>query len=110
MWPEVPSTISELFESLNAVKGKPSEASVTEAAPAKIWKIKKYSNIWYSKPYLRCLAFRDLMWPCQILPYGKRLVYVDPNRPENNIYHLSNFVFIRKDLSENFKWKNLKIL
>ena len=39
----------------------------------------------------------------KILPYGKRLVYVDPNRPENNIYHLSNFVFIRKDLSEKFK-------
>ena len=39
----------------------------------------------------------------KILPYGKKLVFVDPNRPENNIYHLSNFVFIRKDLSGNFK-------
>ncbi len=39
----------------------------------------------------------------KLLPYGKNLVSVDPNRPENNIFHLSNFVFIRKDLSEKFK-------
>ena len=39
----------------------------------------------------------------KLLPYGKNLVSIDPNRPENNIFHLSNFVFIRKDLSEKFK-------
>ena len=38
----------------------------------------------------------------QILPHGNDLVKVDPNRPETNIYHLSNFVYIRKDISKNF--------
>ena len=38
----------------------------------------------------------------QILPFGEKLIKVDPNRPETNIYHLSNFVFIRKDISKNF--------
>ena len=39
----------------------------------------------------------------KILPYGKNLVFIDPSRPENNIFHLSNFVFIRKDISEKYK-------
>jgi len=38
----------------------------------------------------------------QILPYGNDLIKVDPNRPETNIYHLSNFVYIRKDISIKF--------
>ena len=38
----------------------------------------------------------------QILPYGNDLIKVDPNRPETNIYHLSNFVYIRKDISKNY--------
>ena len=32
----------------------------------------------------------------KILPFNNGLIRVDPNRPENNIYHLSNFVFIKK--------------
>ena len=39
----------------------------------------------------------------KILPHGKNLVFIDPSRPENNILHLSNFVFIRKDISEKYK-------
>lgn len=39
----------------------------------------------------------------RILPYGKKLIQIDPSRPENNIYHLSNYVFIRKDISKKFK-------
>ena len=35
----------------------------------------------------------------QILPNGNNLIKVDPKRPETNIFHLSNFVFIRKDIS-----------
>mgnify|MGYP006090499665 CR=1 FL=1 len=38
----------------------------------------------------------------QILPYGNDLVKVDPNRPETNIFHLSNFIYIRKDISRNY--------
>ncbi len=38
----------------------------------------------------------------QILPYGNDLIKVDPNRPETNIFHLSNFVYIRKDISINY--------
>tara|TARA_B100001057_G_scaffold4691_1_gene4205 strand:+ start:439 stop:1281 length:843 start_codon:yes stop_codon:yes gene_type:complete len=38
----------------------------------------------------------------QILPFGNDLIKVDPNRPETNIYHLSNFVYIRKDMSIKF--------
>ena len=30
------------------------------------------------------------------------LVKVDPNRPETNIFHLSNFIYIRKDISRNY--------
>ena len=39
----------------------------------------------------------------KILPYGKKLIFIDPTRPENNILHLSNFVFIRKDISKKYK-------
>ena len=39
----------------------------------------------------------------KILPHGKNLVFIDPSRPENNIFHLSNFVFIRKDISKKYK-------
>lgn len=35
----------------------------------------------------------------QILPHGNDLIKVDANRPEANIFHLANFVFIRKDIS-----------
>ena len=37
------------------------------------------------------------------LPFGKNLLSVDPSRPETNIYHLSNFVYIRKDISKKYK-------
>ena len=36
----------------------------------------------------------------QILPQGYPLVASDPLRPESNIFHLSNFVFIREDLAK----------
>lgn len=39
----------------------------------------------------------------RILPHGQNLIEIDPKRPENNIYHLSNYVFIRKDISNNYK-------
>ena len=39
----------------------------------------------------------------KILPFGKKLILIDPTRPENNIFHLSNFAFIRKDISEKYK-------
>ena len=39
----------------------------------------------------------------RILPKGKKLIFVDPSRPENNIYHLSNYVFIKKDISPQYK-------
>ena len=38
----------------------------------------------------------------QILPFGEKLIKVDPARPETNIFHLSNFVYIRKDISREF--------
>ena len=38
----------------------------------------------------------------QILPYGNDLIKVNVTRPETNIYHLSNFVYIRKDISSKF--------
>jgi FkbM family methyltransferase len=37
----------------------------------------------------------------QMLPYGSGLIKRDLNRPESNIYHFSNFVFVRDDLSLN---------
>lgn len=37
----------------------------------------------------------------QMLPYGSGLIKRDLNRPETNIYHYSNFVFVRDDLSLN---------
>lgn len=39
----------------------------------------------------------------QLLPFGKKLIRVDPIRPETNIFHLSNFVYIRKDISSKFE-------
>ena len=37
----------------------------------------------------------------QLLPYGVGLVERDVNKPEANIYHYSNFVFIRDDIMLN---------
>jgi len=34
----------------------------------------------------------------QILPYGSGLNLIDPSRPESNIFHYSNFVFVRGDI------------
>lgn len=39
----------------------------------------------------------------RILPHGSKLAHIDPSRPENNIYHLSNYVFIRNDISKKYK-------
>jgi|TARA_B110000037_G_C17056759_1_gene480123 FkbM family methyltransferase len=46
------------------------------------------------------IKFSDVF---KILPYGNKLLHIDPFRPENNIYHLSNYVFIRKDISDKYK-------
>ena len=46
------------------------------------------------------IDFSDIF---RILPNGNGLIQIDPSRPENNIYHLSNYIFIRKDISENYK-------
>jgi len=48
----------------------------------------------------RLIDFSDVF---KILPYGNDLIEIDPSRPENNIYHLSNYVFIRKDISKKYK-------
>ena len=52
------------------------------------------------------IDFSDIF---RILPNGNGLIQIDPFRPENNIYHLSNYVFIRKDISKNYKWIKLRI-
>ena len=43
----------------------------------------------------------------KILPHGNDLIKVDPKRPETNIFHLANFVFIRKDISGYLQWKKI---
>ena len=48
----------------------------------------------------KMIYFSDIF---RILPNGNGLIQIDPSRPENNIYHLSNYVFIRKDISKNYK-------
>ena len=53
------------------------------------------------------IDFSDIF---RILPHENGLIQIDPSRPENNIYHLSNYIFIRKDISKNYKWKKLEIL
>lgn len=35
----------------------------------------------------------------QLLPHGSGLTKVDVRRPESNIYHYSNFVFVRRDIA-----------
>ena len=32
----------------------------------------------------------------QIMPFNNGLLKIDPSRPENNIFHLSNFIFKKK--------------
>ena len=34
----------------------------------------------------------------QILPFNNGLLKIDPSRPENNIFHLSNFIFKKDDI------------
>ena len=36
----------------------------------------------------------------RILPNNYGIIKVDPSRPENNIYHLSNYIFINKKISK----------
>ena len=48
----------------------------------------------------KLINFSDVF---KILPHGNKLMHIDPFRPENNIYHLSNYVFIRKDISNKYK-------
>ena len=48
----------------------------------------------------KLISFSDVF---RILPNKRGLMHVDPSRPENNIYHLSNYIFIRKDISQNYK-------
>lgn len=38
----------------------------------------------------------------RIVPNGYPLIKVNAERPENNIYHLSNYVFIRKDIASKY--------
>ena len=38
----------------------------------------------------------------RIIPYGYPLIKINPERPENNIYHLSNYVFIRRDIANRY--------
>lgn len=48
------------------------------------------------------LSFKKLLKNYQIyriLPLNGSLIKIDPNRPENNIFHLSNIVFIKKNLN-----------
>ena len=49
------------------------------------------------------ISFSDVF---RILPHDNGLIYTNPIRPENNIYHLSNYVFIRKDISIDINEKN----
>jgi FkbM family methyltransferase len=35
----------------------------------------------------------------QLLPYGNGIVYRDLSKPESNIFHYSNFIFVREDIS-----------
>jgi hypothetical protein len=39
----------------------------------------------------------------RILPNNYGIIKIDPSRPENNIYHLSNYIFINKSISKKFK-------
>ena len=48
----------------------------------------------------KLISFSDVF---RILPQGKKLLHIDPSKPENNIFHLSNYVFIRKDISNTYK-------
>tara|TARA_Y100000590_G_C15519714_1_gene938886 strand:- start:118 stop:960 length:843 start_codon:yes stop_codon:yes gene_type:complete len=38
----------------------------------------------------------------QILPFGNKLLKVNPAKAETNIFHLTNFVYIRRDISNKF--------
>jgi FkbM family methyltransferase len=48
----------------------------------------------------KILKFYDVF---RLLPHGNKLINIDPARPENNIDHLSNYVFIRNDISNKYK-------
>ena len=48
------------------------------------------------------LMFQKFLYnydPYRILPFGYPLIKIDPHRPENNIFHLSNIVFIKKTIN-----------
>ncbi len=48
----------------------------------------------------KLIYFSDVF---RILPNNYGIIKIDPSRPENNIYHLSNYIFINKKISKKFK-------
>lgn len=57
-----------------------------------------YHNIFNSvNIYKICKLFKNYK-VFRILPYNNGFVEVDPNRPENNIFHLSNYIFVKKNI------------
>ena len=47
--------------------------------------------------YKICLKLQNY-YPYRLLPYNSGLIQVDQRHPNNNIFHLSNFIMIRKDI------------
>ena len=37
-------------------------------------------------------------YPLRLLPYNSGLIKVNPKHPNHNIFHLSNFIMVRKDI------------
>ena len=35
----------------------------------------------------------------RMLPYRSGLIKINPNHPDNNLFHLSNYVLVRKGIS-----------
>lgn len=72
---------------------------IAEMAP-KIIQIEYNWHQLFKNQSLRALSMLMPSYvPFQMLPYGAGLIKRNLDRPESNIYHFSNFVFIRGDVS-----------
>ena len=57
-----------------------------------------YHNIFNSINIYKIYQFFKTYKIYRILPYNNGFLEVDPNRPENNIFHLSNYILVKKNI------------
>ena len=82
---------------LEVLKG--AEKTIKKFKPSFIQLEFNWHQLYKNNSLLMFQKFLNNYEPYRILPFGPPLIKIDPHRPENNIFHLSNIVFIKKTIN-----------